>query len=731
MADGVEGRWDEPEVKRVRRNGIASSCEPCRKSKLACDHELPCSRCIRGKKDCYYHPSPMSRANTTVVPDPAHLPDGPNEPNEPNEPNSPQSFDYSFRKLSHDGHKGRPNHDGDTKASPLSTPFNLEPGAPIRYNRGPSRYVPGFLGSTGHSATLLNNKGLVGEDDLSGDPIMSAPEWCETCNENQNLVRFGTTILAWLPNRDVCEEAMARYFRVTLAVTSCKPMYDLYVQRFWDTYGPLLLEPRCSSNMACVSKSLCKNTAFKSSNDLSIPKSTPEFLDSFTGPRSRWDMLGSVMIAIGFVALSLPPTDPFLHALLPKNMLVKDFATSLLEVGDACLMLCDELDVQNNLLSLLLLYKCTCYQAVIGGDVSSSLWKRMGSLIAATTAFGLHKRSPKERPYSLLFVELQKRIFSSVLGMSYELATFHGRPPGITRHYLSNDYPLDASEAELMQDDEGAIKRNLCSSGWNRAGKIHAATMGKAFMVSHLLREEILEICLGRKLPPQELQSRIQGVRDRIDKEFADFPDQLKTPLSKELLHSKDAWDIACIAQVQLRFIHHSFLLEQLDHPGRDEERHLQTARRLLEAVNLLWTERDRFVEHKDDVHWFLTNYGIPSASTLSVDLYHQVSGNPPKPTSPHRSKTIQDLSLFVAGLEWVSKLDGNYALCQRVSKLLRHILDRVLAPPAVNGYYSPQDQFAGFGLNEMSVASVPAFGAELEDWLNVDWSNAPRMMFG
>ncbi|KAL9093705.1 MAG: hypothetical protein Q9159_000006 [Coniocarpon cinnabarinum] len=601
---------------------------------------------------------------------------------------------------------------------------------PIRYNRGPSRYVPGYLGSTGHSAVLLNNKGLVGED-WSNEPTGSQ-EWCESC-ENESLVRFGATILAWVPARRLCEEALARYFRVTLAVTSCKPMYELYVNRFFDTFGHLLEEPsNCSSNLATVSKALCKNTAsFRISNDLDIPKSTPEFLDSFTGQKSRWDMLGTVIVAIGFVAMSLPPTDPFLCEILPKGMSVREYSTSLLEVADACLMLCDELDVQSNLLSLLLLYKCTCYQAVIGGDISSSLWRRTGSLVAAATAFGLHRPSAKEKPYSLLFIEMQKRIFSSCIGICFELATFHGRPPCITRHYLSNDYPLDASEEELMQDDEDAIKHKLCPDGWNKTGEIHPATMGKAFMISHLIREEILEICLGRKLPPLELQRRVQEVRERIDAEFASFPDQLRTPLSKELIHSKEAADISCIAQVQLRFIHHSFLLEQLDHPARDEERHLHTARRLLEAVNLLWTERDRFVEHKDDVHWFITNYGIPSASALSVDLYHQSNSNPTRPPSPNRPKTIQDLILFVAALEWVSEIDGNYALCQRVSKLLRHILDRVLAPPAVNGYYSPQDQFAGFDLNEMSVANVPAFGADLEDWLNVDWSNAPRMVFG
>ena len=40
------------------------SCEPCRKSKLKCDHVLPtCGRCIQRKigHRCIYHPAPMSR----------------------------------------------------------------------------------------------------------------------------------------------------------------------------------------------------------------------------------------------------------------------------------------------------------------------------------------------------------------------------------------------------------------------------------------------------------------------------------------------------------------------------------------------------------------------------------------------------------------------------------------------------------------------------------------------
>ena len=55
----------------LRRNGKPQSCEPCRKSKLKCDHVLPkCGRCIQRKIEyrCIYHPAPMSK-HTVRSPD--------------------------------------------------------------------------------------------------------------------------------------------------------------------------------------------------------------------------------------------------------------------------------------------------------------------------------------------------------------------------------------------------------------------------------------------------------------------------------------------------------------------------------------------------------------------------------------------------------------------------------------------------------------------------------------
>lgn len=52
----------------LRRNGRRASCEPCRKAKIRCDHQIPtCGQCVRLGKvtECFVHSAPMTTRNTT------------------------------------------------------------------------------------------------------------------------------------------------------------------------------------------------------------------------------------------------------------------------------------------------------------------------------------------------------------------------------------------------------------------------------------------------------------------------------------------------------------------------------------------------------------------------------------------------------------------------------------------------------------------------------------------
>lgn len=99
-------------------------------------------------------------------------------------------------------------------------------------------------------------------------------------------------------------------------------MYEVFLERFWNTYEHLLEEPRTHQNLAAIAKDLCKNTMENSTNGLAVPDSSEAFIDSFTGIKSRWDMLGSLVIVFGFGAVSPYPHLAGLGSLPRRNVLL-------------------------------------------------------------------------------------------------------------------------------------------------------------------------------------------------------------------------------------------------------------------------------------------------------------------------------------------------------------------------------------------------------------------------
>lgn len=58
-------------MRASRRNGKQPSCEPCRKSKIRCDHGQPvCDRCQRRglESRCFYHPAPLTKPRPPLSP---------------------------------------------------------------------------------------------------------------------------------------------------------------------------------------------------------------------------------------------------------------------------------------------------------------------------------------------------------------------------------------------------------------------------------------------------------------------------------------------------------------------------------------------------------------------------------------------------------------------------------------------------------------------------------------
>ena len=97
----------------------------------------------------------------------------------------------------------------------------------------------------------------------------------------------------------------------------------------------------------------------------------------------------------------------------------------MLECADACLLLCDELNVSgSNVLAVSLLSRCTNLQSVVTGDSNYELWKRCGQSVNAATGLGLHRSFTHDGPVSNLYLQFRIWTVDNIFKMEKAIATF-------------------------------------------------------------------------------------------------------------------------------------------------------------------------------------------------------------------------------------------------------------------------------------------------------------------
>ena len=95
--------------------------------------------------------------------------------------------------------------------------------------------------------------------------------------------------------------------------------------------------------------------------------------------------------------------------------------------------------------------------------------------------------------------EIRKRVFAACFVVDKQLATLFGRPPRLSRRYSNCSLPLDLEDEEIMlQGDARAEKLSkLNAKGWNTEGRLTKIGCRRANMIGSLIRDEVLELCLG------------------------------------------------------------------------------------------------------------------------------------------------------------------------------------------------------------------------------------------
>lgn len=449
----------------VRRNGQKPACEPCRISRLRCDHGHPqCARCVRRgtTNKCYYHPAPLT---------------------------------CKTKKL-----RG---------LAPTTSSTGKVPSLPIERLRTIQPKVPATQYTRTDNAELDRSTGVVSMSNR-GLPF-SDMEWTASQRANTSLSRTGIIVSskAVVISQTLIDEGVNILEFISSSFTLVAKVIRLWyeksseaccggpVSRFaWYAIQKLVedvgIQPSVQK-LQDASRLIFENTI--------RPFGLPETFDDLCDTPLRWETIGLFCTFLGIVVSD--SQDFYKNDLSEKYSWAGDrhlLIDQAFKMGLLCEHICDRLEQVNDL-TLWLLFQATLLATWSGGDDSYRAWRIMGNMASVVFALGFHKGTNQGGKTPRFMVELRRRGMGMAHNLDKGLSIFVGRPPRLSRNYCAMEMPIDISEAVLMgpMSELEAEERRLDSAGWNVDHTSYAASSLRANMLINDFRERVLELSLSTR----------------------------------------------------------------------------------------------------------------------------------------------------------------------------------------------------------------------------------------
>ena len=340
----------------LRRNGTRSSCEPCRKAKVKCDHRSPfCQRCqARGiSASCVYHPNPLTRSPAPEVRRTNKL--------------STQPYQNCFGVLDLSGDRLSEPAIPSTQASftvPLAPPAKMQiytntasnaihsrpplsfGGSDVELNAqsSPKAAGSGYYGSTSYYSVFdqVDHVPTAATDSQpsgpAGDTLSAGIRDDDDPGVNRSL-QLGSWILQTLQHASIIQSLVDMYFRTS----QVSPTATLIPLKAVET-----LQHLASGDVHALAQKTTRNTQ----KPLQVPPEmhASTFSTLFTGDNLRWEFLGLVFAWAG-LSLSMSLLNEKGSVTTPDGISKTSFAQLLTACSDACITLCRQNAHTNDILS--------------------------------------------------------------------------------------------------------------------------------------------------------------------------------------------------------------------------------------------------------------------------------------------------------------------------------------------------------------------------------------------
>ncbi|PYI25619.1 putative fungal-specific transcription factor [Aspergillus indologenus CBS 114.80] len=627
----------------LRRNGKPTSCEPCRLSKVRCDHATPiCRRCqSRGNANqCYYHPAPLTRVKDAGIARPRATP------------------------------KRGAIHQSLLDAPDLSpTPELAAPDQPQTDTETKHGQDSEFLGSTSYLSVFKETpRGISGKANRS--LYAEFEHWrTQHAYASSRLIRLASAVAF---HRDQIEW-YHRVSRFTLVpapiILDSLDRVQAYIDRNpWDVTGSW--------------KELYETITAATGRPLEVSRdmSAGDFYAQFTGPNLRWEFIALIFASSGISAMVRYPGHHVVELAHGETMPAETFMKEMVLAGNACIEISKQFGHVNDLI-LWARYMHAHLAMEVLGDTSERLYSLFGDLISNIYTIGLHHQPSRDVPFFL--AETRKRMLAVTHRTDKNLATLMGRPPRLLHQYCDAAPPLDIADEDLFLDGPSlnAVLAALDDHGWHRASSYMPATVMRIRHFLSTLREQVLELSLGNK-SAADYGDRVlktyhlcQEILTQIPARFHYTPDCWQTPES-ELMES--------LARILVQFdyqfsVLHLQRIRCKTHSANATADLMDTALQVLSMVMDL-TRRFHSHEIQRQFACIYLSYGIPAAGILVTELHSHTLANRAFPAATPRPEIIRSLSVLLAWVQATPLPPSTTAVAAReLTKVVGRLLDDAL----------------------------------------------------
>ncbi|KAJ1334936.1 chromatin structure-remodeling complex subunit RSC3/30 [Microdochium nivale] len=744
---------------RYRRNGKLQSCEPCRKSKLRCDHSLPtCGRCVRRRcaELCTYHPAPMT--NPTVR---HRLPS----------PSPQRSTDSRRPPSARDASSPRPStaawsHHRPEQSPLAKDPFNtfnsnvpLPPPVATTASSSPSLLSSRPRQSHPTSATGKNtisspvNQDYMGATSFSSIFSESLPKYGLAAelqclrqfsvnpHEGKNIlpphqdpvmIEQGSRVLALFQDRNLINTLIDRLLEIANGSGDIFPASIIHgwLEGLWSVHSQTLesQDPAAIQDLCVL---LWRNTSTQMSYN---GETTPEqWMRAATGHNIRWEVLGILLSLTGDCCTSLTSADPIFSPQLSRL----DPMVRLSRAARLCLAFCQEISAAMD--DLLLFLARQIYNITVSTSSPSSFeaYQASGTILNALIAMGLHEpEAPgSERHVPFFLAELRKRTFASSFAQEVGLATFLGRPPRLSYRYcrFKPASGLTNEEILLPTRERTELLTRLDAHGFRKDGVMNEQAFRKIWWTLTPRREDILDLSLGQ-YTPEEVLRRADDIERQMEDLWAILPQSMRDARDGPVGYDKlSPFERLLHDLCRESFRASSLLLQRIlfqQVPGMSSDRLLQKAHEFLDDMLCAAKRPEMATTYRADAISQLVFHGMRCAAILAVELLRREqmgssstnstgdSGSSGLGSAFSRGKTIRLLSVFVSQLSVVEVGEMWYHNCEQGTNLIGRILDRILDPQAVPTSVVTQQSHAPSlatlaGVAEQHGARVPSNAVE------------------